>query len=93
MGQPLLPPIAIAVGALVFFFAPAAAQDARKPHAEDGKKPSEILTGVEQREDFLRLIEMSWNDRGYYEIEYRTTDKAKVEINIDAKSGMPVDQE
>lgn len=84
--------IAIAVGALAISFAAVAAQDA-KPRAEDGKKPSEILGEVERRPDFQRLIEMSWNDRGYYEIEYRTTDKAKVEIYIDAKSGTPIDQE
>jgi len=54
---------------------------------------SETLGEGERRSDFQRLIERSWNDRGYYEIEYRTTDKAKVDINIDAKSGTPVDQE
>ena len=48
---------------------------------------------MEGRSDFLRLVDMSWNDRGYYEIEYRTRDKAKVEINIDAKSGEPIEQE
>lgn len=82
----------IALGALALSFAPSAAQDA-KPRAEDGKKPCEILTKVERRPDFLRLIDMSWNDRGYYEIEYRTSDKAKVEINIDAKSGEAMEQE
>lgn len=64
-----------------------------KPRAEDGRKPSEIVAPVEGRSDFLRLVDMSWNDRGYYEIEYRTRDKAKVEINIDAKSGEPIEQE
>jgi len=57
------------------------------------KKPSEILAAIEARPDFLRLVEMSWSNGGYYEIEYRTRDKAKVEIIIDAKSGQPVDQE
>jgi hypothetical protein len=71
---------------------PAVAEDA-KIRPEDGRKPSEILSAVEGRPDFTRLHEMSWNDRGYYEIEYRTKDKARVEINIDAKSGQPVEQE
>ncbi|AOF90065.1 PepSY domain-containing protein [Sinorhizobium sp. RAC02] len=80
------------VSTLALSVVPATAQDA-KPRAEDGKKPSEILASVEARRDFARLQEMSWNDRGYYEIEYRTKDKARVEINIDAKSGNPVEQE
>ncbi|MGD9479324.1 PepSY domain-containing protein [Shinella sp. G-2] len=83
---------AIVAGVLALSLTPAMAEDA-KPRAEDGKKPSEILAAVEGRPDFLRLVEMSWNERGYYEIEYRTRDKAKVEININPKSGEPVDQE
>jgi len=70
----------------------AAAQDAN-PMAEQGKKPSAILAAVEERPDFLRLVDMSWNDKGYYEIEYRTRDKAKVQINIEFKSGKPVEFE
>ncbi|MCQ4633659.1 PepSY domain-containing protein [Shinella sp. CPCC 100929] len=51
-----------------------------------------MLSLIEARPDFARLDEMSWSDRGYYEIQYRTSDKARVEINIDA-GGNPVDQE
>lgn len=71
---------------------PTAAQDA-KVRPEDGRKPSEILAVIEGRADFARLHQMSWSDRGYYEIEYRTKDKARVEINIDPKSGQPVEKE
>jgi hypothetical protein len=84
--------IVVAASVLALFMTAASAQDA-KPKPEEGKKPSEILAMIESRPDFLRLIEMSWNDRGYYEIEYRTGDKAKVEINIDSKSGQPVSEE
>lgn len=84
--------MAVVAGAFILSVAPTMAQDA-KPRAEDGKKPSEIVALVEGRPDFLRLIDMSWNDQGYYEIEYRTRDKAKVEINIDAKSGEPIEQQ
>lgn len=69
-----------------------AQQQAEKPSPQTGKKPSEILSLIEARPDFARLDEMSWSDRGYYEIQYRTNDKARVEINIDA-GGNPVDQE
>ena len=83
---------AITAALLAFSLLPAAAQEPT-PKAEEGKKPSEILAFVEARPDFARLDGMSWNDRGYYEIEYRTNDKARVEINIAAKSGQPVDQD
>ena len=69
-----------------------AQQQAEKSSPQAGKKPSEILSLIEARPDFARLDEMSWSDRGYYEIQYRTSDKARVEINIDA-GGNPVDQE
>lgn len=59
--------------------------------AESGKPPSEILTSIEDREDFRYLEEMEWNDDGYYSIVYHTADKARVEIHVDALSGEPVD--
>jgi hypothetical protein len=59
--------------------------------AEGGKRPSEILASIEDREDFRYLEEMEWNDDGYYSIVYHTADKARVEIHIDARSGDPVD--
>lgn len=84
--------IVFAAGIAALFACPAFAQDANtRPTAESGKKPSEILALVEARPDFARFEEMSWSDNGYYEIEYRTGDKAHVEINIDA-NGQPVDQ-
>lgn len=86
----MLTRILTATGLLLFSTTQVGAQDA-KSMPEDGKMPSEILATIEHRTDFSRLVDMSWNDRGYYEIEYRTNDKAKVEINIDAKSGQPVD--
>ncbi|MHB2265674.1 PepSY domain-containing protein [Aliihoeflea sp. PC F10.4] len=71
---------------------PAMAQDIDPTaKAENGKRPSEILTSIEDREDFRYLEEMEWNDDGYYSIVYHTADKARVEIHIDALSGEPVD--
>jgi hypothetical protein len=68
------------------------AQDANKPSPENGKKPSEILAMIEQRPDFARLDEMSWEEEGYYEITYRTKDKARVELDVDP-SGKSVEQQ
>jgi hypothetical protein len=82
-----------AAGLVTLLSLPALAQQqTEKPSPQTAKKPSEILSLIEARPDFARLDEMSWSDRGYYEIKYRTNDKARVEINIDA-GGKPVDQE
>ena len=64
-----------------------------KIRAEAGKKPSEILAVVEARDDFRYLEEMKWDDDGYYEVVYHTADSARVEINIDALTGEPVDRD
>jgi hypothetical protein len=68
-----------------------AQETATNPSAKGAKKPSEILSLVEGRTDFARLQEMTWNDEGFFEVVYRTNDKARVEINIDLQ-GNPVDQ-
>lgn len=64
-----------------------------KMRAETGKKPSEILAAVETRDDFRYLEEMKWDDDGYYKVVYHTADSARVEINIDALTGEPVDRD
>lgn len=85
--------VIFAFGFAVLSAIPAQAQQQTdKSSPQTGKKPSEILSLIEARPDFARLDEMSWSDRGYYEIQYRTNDKARVEINIDA-GGNPVEQE
>lgn len=84
----------LALGIWTGLAAAAHSQEAKdKPKAEASKKPSMILSEIESRPDFARLDSLSWNDKGYYEIEYRTTDKARVEINIDAATGIAVDQD
>jgi opacity protein-like surface antigen len=84
----------LAAALLALSALPAAAQEpSPKAQAGAGKKPSEILSIVEARSDFARLEEMTWNDDGYYDIVYRTADKARVEINLDATSGNPVDMD
>lgn len=56
---------------------------------EDSKKLSEILTKIEARDKFRYVDQIEWDDDGYYSITYFTSDKAKVEINIDAITGEP----
>ena len=36
---------------------------------------------------FHYVYDVEWNDDGYYDVVYFTTDKAKVEMKIDAVTG------
>lgn len=55
--------------------------------AEKSLKLSEIIAKIEQRDQFRYVSEVEWNTDGYYDVTYYTTDKAKVEIKIDAVTG------
>ncbi|MDI6028155.1 PepSY domain-containing protein [Corticibacterium sp. UT-5YL-CI-8] len=52
-------------------------------------KLSEIVAKVEARTQFAYIDEIDWEDDGYYDVTYYTTDKAKVEIKIDPATGEP----
>jgi hypothetical protein len=56
---------------------------------QNGKKLSQLVASVEQREKFQYIKDIEWDEEGYYEITYYTTDKAKVEIKLDPVSGQP----
>jgi len=56
---------------------------------QDSKKLSQLIAGVEQRDKFQYIKDVEWDEEGYYEITYYTTDKAKVEIKLDPVSGQP----
>jgi len=91
----MLRKLIIAAGLALFTsaagYAQGQAQAPANTASSDLRKPSEILLIIEKRPDFARLEEMSWDDDGYYEIVYLTGDKARVEINIDARTGESVD--
>jgi hypothetical protein len=77
---------AVVMGLL--FVGSAYAQDANRAPPPDGKKLSEIVSKVEQRDGFRYISDVDWDD-GAYEVTYYTTDKAKVEIRFDAVTGEP----
>ena len=54
---------------------------------ENALKLSAIIATVEQRDAFHYVSDIEWNDDGYYDVVYFTTDKAKVEMKIDAVTG------
>lgn len=56
---------------------------------EKSLKLSEIIAKIEQRSQFRYVSEVDWSTDGYYDVVYYTTDKAKVEIKIDAVTGEP----
>lgn len=62
------------------------AADSKLP-PQDGMKLSAIIAKIEARPDFRYLESVEWERQGYYEITYHTSDKAKVEIKVDAASG------
>jgi hypothetical protein len=55
----------------------------------NSKKLSELLAKVETRDKFLYISEIEWSDSGYYDVIYYTSDKAKVELHLDALTGEP----
>ncbi len=74
---------------LLVLTAAAGAQDRSKYPPDNALKLSQIVTTVEKRPDFRYIHSIDWNDGGYYEVTYYTTDKAKVEINYNAVTGQP----
>ncbi|MDN5926993.1 MAG: PepSY domain-containing protein [Hyphomicrobiales bacterium] len=56
---------------------------------QNSKKLSQLVASVEQRDKFQYVKDIEWDDDGYYQITYYTSDKAKVEIKLDPVSGQP----
>jgi hypothetical protein len=80
--------VAILLATLLPFTSLAMAQDKPPPVPPDNAlKLSAIIATVEQRDAFHYLSDVEWNDDGYYDVIYFTTDKAKVEMKIDAVTG------
>jgi Peptidase propeptide and YPEB domain len=56
---------------------------------QNAKKLSEIVTKVENRNDFQYIDEIEWDGKGAYVVTYFTSDKAKVEMTFNAVTGEP----
>jgi hypothetical protein len=52
-------------------------------------KLSQLIAQVEQRDKFQYVKDIEWEEEGYYDVIYYTTDKAKVEVKLDPVSGQP----
>jgi hypothetical protein len=65
----------------------AMAQDAPPVPPENAMKLSAVIAAVEGRDSFHYVSQVEWNDEGYYDVVYFTTDKARVELKVDAVTG------
>jgi hypothetical protein len=80
--------VAVLLAGLLSLTSLAIAQDKPPPVPPDNAlKLSAIIATVEQRDAFHYVSDVEWNDDGYYDVIYFTTDKAKVEMKIDAVTG------
>lgn len=70
--------------ALAFSAAPALAD--RTPPA-DALPLSAIVTALETQYEIEFIDEIEWDDDGHWEVEFYTTDGAKVELKIDPVTG------
>lgn len=74
----------------LLFAIPAWAQTQPPPiPPEKSLKLSEIIAKIEQRDQFRYIDEIDWDEDGFYDVIYYTSDKAKVEIKIDPVTGEP----
>lgn len=78
-------------GAAMVCGAAYAADDAQRANIppENAKKLSEIVSTVEGRAGFRYIGEIEWDEDGYYDVVYYTTDKAKVEMKLNPVTGQP----
>jgi hypothetical protein len=65
----------------------AIAQDEPPVPPANAMKLSDLLATVEKREGFRYVSQVEWNDDGYYDVIYFTTDKAQVEMKVDPVTG------
>lgn len=85
-------PLRLLVPALaaLLFAGPAHAQTEAPPMPpENAIKLSEIIAGIETRDQFRYISEIDWDEDGFYRVIYFTSDKAKVEINVNPATGQP----
>ncbi|MCC5999560.1 MAG: PepSY domain-containing protein [Pararhodobacter sp.] len=76
--------IAALTCALAMASAPLMAQSA----PPDGAIPlSQIVSQIEAAEGFRFVDEIEWDDDGYWEIEYVTTDGQEIKVRIDPMTG------
>jgi hypothetical protein len=78
---------AAALIALGILAGPALAQSPGRMPPQDALPLPEVLQQVQQRENVASFDEVSWDDDGYWEIEFFGTTGAKKEIHVDPLTG------
>jgi hypothetical protein len=80
----------LAPAALFFAFALPLTAPAFAAGPPSGALPlSEIIRSFEETGEVAYFDEIEWDDDGYWEIEYRRTDGATVEVKVDPLTGEP----
>lgn len=75
---------------LALLAAPSAqAQEPDRAPPADARPLSEIVAAVEKRDGFRYIDEVEWDEDGFWNVTYYTSDRAKVEIRYDPVSGDP----
>ena len=82
-------PLAAALAALFLAGSAQAQTEAPPIPPENSMALSEIIATIEKRDQFRYVSEIDWDEDGFYRVIYFTSDKAKVEINIDPATGTP----
>ena len=64
---------------------------AQRDEVLDGLQPlSRVVATIEGNvADLAYIEEVSWDDDGYWEVEYRGTDGAEVKVKLDSMTGEP----
>ncbi|MFA5582326.1 MAG: PepSY domain-containing protein [Paracoccaceae bacterium] len=80
MKNPILPFVGV-----IALLAGAAAADTPPP--ANALPLSQILQGIEAGGDVAWIDEVDWDDDGYWDVEYYTTDGRQVDVKIDPLTG------
>ena len=75
--------------AFLIALAPSIAFADDTPPPANAMKLSEVIAMLEQRQgnQLAYIDQADWDDDGYWEVEYKTTDGASIEVKLDPVSG------
>lgn len=88
-GKPMIVRFLVPLLLAVLAASAARAQDEERAPPQDARPLSEIVAQVEKRDGFRYVDEIDWDEDGFWEITYFTTDRARVEVRYDPVTGDP----
>lgn len=88
-GKPIIVRISPSLLLAALVTSAASAQDEDRAPPPNARPLSEIIAMVEKRDGFRHIDEVAWDEDGFREVTYDTSDNAKVEIRQDPVAGDP----